>query len=175
MMPTPKRPTASTAEHGLKRQKYYVSRKEMVTIKCRACGRTETFSVTELKSRKHSIRVDCACSQSFEVDLEFRQDYRQKSDIPGSLRALTTPKNRARQCAIVDHSPKGLLLAIADPLPIKRDDWLVVNYRPDAGAPEVERLIRVCHYQPGALIGGTFVDIGAGRPAPSPRSNPLLH
>ncbi|MDR2548666.1 MAG: hypothetical protein LBD10_00420 [Desulfobulbus sp.] len=175
MMPTPPRHPAGAAEQGLKRQKYYVSRKEMVTIKCRACGRSETFSVAELKSKKHSIRVDCACSQSFEVDLEFRQDYRQKSDIAGSLRALSTPRNRARQCVIVDHSPRGLLLAIADPLPIKQDDWLVVNYRPDVDSPEVERLIRVCHYQPGALVGGTFVDTGAGRPAPSSRSNALPH
>ena len=164
---TPQRHTVSSSKEGLKRQKYYVSRKEMVAIKCRACGRTETFPVADLQAkkhsqpRKHSMRVDCVCAQTFEIDLEFRQDFRQRSNIVGSLRAMTTPRDRARQCLIVDYSIGGLRLAISDALPIKKDDRIIVRYRPDADSSEVERVLMVRHYQMGSQIGCTFIDNGA--------------
>ena len=142
-----------------KRQKYFVSRKEMVTIRCRSCSRINTIPVASFKERKHSVRVYCACDQSFEIDLEFRQDFRQKSHIIGTFRALSTPKSRARQCIIADHSNGGLLLAITDAVPIKQDDRLIVCYRPTPDDPhEIERIITVRHFQQASRIGGAFID-----------------
>jgi hypothetical protein len=155
-----------------KKQKYFVNRKEEVTIRCRTCGRTETFPVASFRGSKHSMRVNCACSQSFEVALEFRQDYRQKANISGSYRALTTPKTRARQCVIADHSNGGLLLAITDDVPVKKDDRLIVCYRPDVDSPhEIERIITVRHYARGSRIGGAFIDA----PPPQQTAAPILH
>jgi hypothetical protein len=164
---------ASTRE---KRLKYYVNRQELVTIRCRTCGRVETFPVVDLKGQRHTVRMHCTCNETFEVDLEFRQDYRKKTHIVGSFRALTTPKTRARQCVIADHSNGGLLLTINDEVPIKEDDRLIVCYRPDADSPhEVERIIRVRHYNHGQRLGGAFID-GDTRSLPHPLSpNTILH
>jgi hypothetical protein len=157
-LPTPQSKN-SPSPAPQKRQKYFVSRKEMVTIRCRTCGRINTIPVANLKERKHSVRVNCACDQSFEIDLEFRQDFRQKSHITGSFRALSTPKSRARQCIIADHSNGGLLLAITDDVPIKQDDRLIVCYRPTPDDPhEIERIITVRHFQQASRIGGAFID-----------------
>jgi len=159
MTPHSQRQPADQSSKAQKRQKYFVSRQETVTIKCRACGRTETLPVASLKGKKHSLQINCACSETIEVDLEFRQDYRQKTNIAGSFRALSTPKSRARQCVIADHSNGGLLLKITDEVPIKQDDRLIVCYRPDVDSPhEIERIIRVRHYDRGSRIGGAFAD-----------------
>jgi hypothetical protein len=170
------RPTTDQSSNTPKRQKYFVNRKETVTIRCRTCGRLETFPVANFKGRKHSVRVNCACAETFEVDLEFRQDYRQKTNITGSFRALSTPRARARQCIIADHSTGGLLLAITDEVPIKQDDRLIVCYRPNAdSAHEVERIISVRHYDRGNRIGGAFIDVDAHALPHSFRHTTILH
>lgn len=172
MRSTPQKKLSGQSMNTRKKQKYFVNRKEEVTIKCQACGRMETFPVARLRGKKHSMLVSCACAQTFEVDLEFRQDYRQKANIAGSYRALTTPKVRARQCVIADQSNGGLLLAITDDVPIKEDDRLIVSYRPDADAPyEIERIITVRHYDRGSRIGGAFIDL----PPHQQAGAPILH
>ena len=158
-LPIPQ-PRNSQSTTPPKRQKYFVSRKETLTIRCRSCGRINTIPVASLKERKHSMQVNCACGQSFEIDLEFRQDFRQKSHITGSFRALSTPKSRARQCIIADHSNGGLLLTITEDVPIKQDDRLIVCYRPTPDEQhEIERVITVRHFLPGSHIGGAFTDV----------------
>ena len=116
------------------------------------------------KNKKHSVTINCPCTKTFEVDLEFRHDYRQKSHLIGSFRALSSPKERARHCVIADHSNGGLLLHVTEELPIKQDDHLIVSYRPDNSSPrEIERVISVRHYAPGYRIGGAFIDANPQR------------
>lgn len=158
-----------------KRRKYFVNHKEAVTIKCPACGRIETFSVARFMHRKHSIKVGCACTETFDIDLEFRRDYRTKTNISANFRALSTPKSRARQCTIADQSSGGLLLQIPERLPIKKDDRLIVSYRPDSSfTQEIERIITVRHYDLGHRLGGAFLDAPVGEEYVSGASRPAL-
>jgi hypothetical protein len=130
-----------------------------VAIQCLACGRVGNFSVAHLKNKKHSLKINCPCTESFEVDLEFRQDFRQKTHLNGSIRPFSTPKERARHCIIADQSSGGLLLQVTDEVPVKHNDTLIVSYRPNSNSSrEVERIISVRHYQVGRHIGGAFID-----------------
>jgi hypothetical protein len=154
-----------------KRQKYFISRKEVVTIKCIHCGRVRNLSVARLKDTKHSMKINCSCEEIFEVDLEFRQHYRKKTQTVCTLRALSTPKKRARQGIITDESAGGLLLQIAEEIPIQKNDQLIVSYRPDGGSlQEMERIISVRHYDRGHRIGGAFIDMPAQQEARSIRT-----
>jgi len=142
-----------------KKQKYFVSRKKNATIKCLACGKVRTVSVENLNKGSHSLTINCPCTKTFEVDLEFRHDYRQKSHIVGSFRAFSSSKEHSRRCVIADQSMGGLLLHVQEDLPIKQDDHLIVSYPPDSSSHrEIERVISVRHYTPGYRIGGAFVD-----------------
>ena len=155
-------------------QKYFVNRREVVTIQCRSCGRIQTLSVDSLKQNKHSIRINCPCSEIFAADFEFRQDYRQKSNINGYFRAFSTPKVRARRCIIADQSSGGLLLRVTEEVPLKQDDQIIVSYRPDSSYPqEIEKIIRVRHYAPGQHIGGAFIETNPQRSART--GNPAMH
>jgi hypothetical protein len=74
---------------------------------------------------------------------------------------------------IADHSNGGLLLEITEEVPIKKDDRLIVCYRPDSTAHcEEERIITVRHYDPGTRIGGAFIDIPM---LPGRRDSVALH
>lgn len=142
-----------------KKQKYFVSRKTTVPIRCLACGTIRSVAVDSFKDKKHTITVTCACTKTFEVDLEFRHDYRQKSHLIGSIRTPSSPRERALRCVIADHSNGGLLLQMAEDVPIKQDDRLIVRYRPDSSFPrEIERVLSVRHCLPGQRIGCAFID-----------------
>ncbi len=115
--------------------------------------------VENLNKGSHSLTINCPCTKTFAVDLEFRHDFRQKSHIVGSVRAFSSPKERSRRCVIADQSIGGLLLHVQEDLPIKQDDRLIVSYPPDNDSHrEIERVISVRHYTPGYRIGGAFVD-----------------
>lgn len=140
-------------------QKYFVNQQEEVTIQCRTCGRMHTLFVDSPEHKKHSVNINCLCNATFPVALEFRQDYRQKTHIIGHFRAISTPRERARNCIIADQSKGGLLLQVTEELPIKPNDQVIVSYRPDSSfTREIEKTIRVCHYQPGYGIGGAFIE-----------------
>ena len=140
-------------------QKYFVNQKEDVTVKCPACGRMKTLFVARLKNAQHSIKIDCPCHESFEVFLEFRKDYREKTLLIGHFRALSTPRVRAKRCIIADQSNGGLLLLTTEDVPIKKDDQVIVSYRSGRFALiETENIISVRHYDPGHCIGGAFID-----------------
>ncbi len=142
-----------------KRQKYFVNQQELVTIRCTSCGRVTTFSANSYRGRKHSLKVNCPCTTVFDVDLEFRQDYRIQSHIPATYRALSTPRARARSCIVGNHSSGGLMLMINEEVPVKTDDRIIVCYRPQAdAAQEIERIVTVRHHQRGRSIGGAFID-----------------
>lgn len=148
-----------------KRQKYFVNHQELVTIRCKSCGRVATFSVASVRGRRHSLNVNCPCTAVFAVDLEFRQDYRIQTHIPATFRALSTPKARARNCIVANHSSGGVMLVIDEDVPVKADDRIIVCYRPQAELTlEIERIITVRHHQRGRSIGGAFIDA----PAPPP-------
>ena len=142
-----------------KKQKYFVNRQEVLTIRCRSCGKESTIPIDSLKNRKHSLKVTCTCAESFDIELEFRKDFRKKTEISGTVRPVTTPKQRARQCTIADHSEGGLLLHLADEVPVRKNDKLIVSYQPDVGSPlEIERVISVRHLDAGRRIGCAFLD-----------------
>lgn len=170
------RQDADQSSNSPKRQKYFVNRRETVTIRCRTCGRVDTYSVAQFKGKEHSMQVHCPCTQIFDVDLEFRQDFRQKTNIAASYRALTTPRSRARPCVIADQSNGGLLLAISDDVPVAQDDRLIVSYFPDVDARhEIERVVRVRHHERGSRIGGAFIDDSAAHVRPTAGHTTILH
>lgn len=152
-----------------KKQKYFVNQQESVAIQCRFCGRVETLSVQNIRSGTHSVQVNCACNETFDVDLEFRKDFRKRTSISATFRALTTPKTRARPCIIADQSDGGLLLHINEEVPVKANDQLVVSIPADnITYRETERVLSVRHYEMGFRIGGAFIDDSTRFEANSP-------
>ena len=153
----------NVAMNSDKRQKYFVTQHEMVTIQCRKCGKTDTFSVSSLRHEKNAATISCQCLEPIDIELETRKDYRRKTNISATFRATTTPKIRARSCTIADQSEGGLLLQITEAVPIKTNDQLIVSFFTDSAAlMETERVISVRHYDEGLRIGGAFVDDAQG-------------
>lgn len=123
-----------------KRQKYFVNQREAVTIRCSSCGRIGTFAVGGLRGQGHSLRVNCPCTQSFAVDLEFRHDFRVATSIPATIRTESMGKEQATPCVVTNRSRGGLQVQLKESLPVQTDEHIVISFPPDAGSSKkVER------------------------------------
>ena len=149
------------------KQKYFINRQEHLTIRCQACGKETTFPVEQLRDRRHAFKVNCTCAESFDIELEYRKDFRKKTEIAGTVRPVSMPKQLAKRCTIADHSSGGLRLHLLDPVAVQKNDKLIVSYPPDnSSTTEIERVIAVRHLETGSRIGGAFVDERSKRMAP---------
>ena len=160
MLPSLQIQPADQPTSATKRPKYFVSQQETITIKCHTCGRKKTYSVAHLKDHTHSFHISCPCTATFDVDLEFRQEYRRQVHIAAHVRFVSEPPASARPCIIADQSNGGLLLTLNDQIPVQQNDTLIVAYRPDHAAHrDIERMISVRHFNQLGRIGGAFVNV----------------
>nr|WP_321465411.1 PilZ domain-containing protein [uncultured Desulfobulbus sp.] len=156
-----------------RRQKYFVNHQDTVAIRCMACGKVSRFSVAGGRGGRHLLEMSCPCSETFVVDLEFRQDFRVPTHIPATFRAFATPKDRACSCVVVNRSSGGLLLHLDDDVPVQTNDRLIVCFRPhEGGGQEIERAITVRHFEHGRRIGGSFDDLSPSQSSRGPDIQP---
>jgi hypothetical protein len=64
-------------------KKLYVSPDGMVTFICPKCGNARKESVLQYKDSKVPVKVDCICTNVYEVKLEFRKFYRKETNLVG--------------------------------------------------------------------------------------------
>ncbi|MEN6320637.1 MAG: PilZ domain-containing protein [Syntrophaceae bacterium] len=64
-------------------KKLYVAADGTVTFICPKCGSMVKEPAQKYKDHKGSLKVECSCSHSYEVQLEFRKFYRKETNIAG--------------------------------------------------------------------------------------------
>lgn len=139
-------------------QKYYVSKNDSITIRCHVCKKARTFPVAGLKLKKHTLKVQCPCANTFFIDIEFRKSYRKKIDITGKYRKKAELRTEERPCIVSDISLGGLGITITGDPALQVTDELVVTFIPSTlQHSEIDTVLRVRHVEPGK-IGGEFID-----------------
>lgn len=64
-------------------QKSFVMDTDQTTIVCPSCGQAKTVSVEKFRHHKHTLKVKCKCSHTFNVLLEFRRHPRKQTELDG--------------------------------------------------------------------------------------------
>ena len=143
----------------IKTQKYWVSKKGLITIQCLSCQKAKTITAESLQGKKHIIRAQCPCGHIFNVEIDFRQSYRRKVNFPGTYRMAASSPEKARACTVVDLSFGGMGIQIFDDPSIKVYDELVISFRlDDKNMSQIDKTIAVRHVNSGNEIGGKFTD-----------------
>ena len=75
-------------------------------IVCPSCSHAATIRVDMDRNHKHAFKVKCKCKKTFNLQLEFRKQYRKPTELEGSyaLEKATTGNNRIQ---VVDLSLTG--------------------------------------------------------------------
>ena len=61
----------------------YVDKDGMVTFICPKCGESRRESVVQYKDQTDAIKVECKCTNVYEVRLEFRKSFRKETSLDG--------------------------------------------------------------------------------------------
>ncbi len=64
-------------------QKAFVKANDFTTIRCPHCNTVKTAPVGDYRYKHHTLKVRCICSETFVVALDFRKNYRKKTDLSG--------------------------------------------------------------------------------------------
>jgi hypothetical protein len=61
----------------------YVDKDGMVTFVCPKCGESRKESVVQYKDQTGTIKIECKCTNVYEVHLEFRKTFRKETSFDG--------------------------------------------------------------------------------------------
>ena len=141
-------------------QKYYVSKNDTITVRCLGCKKTRSFSVAGLKGKPHTLKVQCPCTNTFAVDIEFRRSYRKDVHIAGEYRKRHEDEAEVRSCVVQDLSVGGLGIRIEHATTVQVEDELIVTFRLDDRQPhkKIDTAVKVRHVDPNKKFGGEFID-----------------
>ncbi len=68
--------------------KAYVRSNNTATIVCPACGVPKVVNLSQLKTKRHDIKMKCRCNTVFGVQLDHRHHYRKQTNLPGTYTIL---------------------------------------------------------------------------------------
>ncbi len=69
--------------------KIYVHENNSATLICPGCGAIKHISADKFKHGRHTIKVQCRCQQTFNVQFDFRRHYRKPVSLPGTYEIIS--------------------------------------------------------------------------------------
>jgi phage terminase large subunit GpA-like protein len=114
----------------VKKIKSYVRPDNTVVISCPHCGRQKSVPVESFKDRKTTIKVKCACTNIFALDIEFRKKIRKRVHLRGTY-INHSQKNRHGNLIVQDVSLGGLAFSSIDIHDFKTNDELTIEFQLD--------------------------------------------
>lgn len=110
-------------------QKVFINVDDTATFKCPQCERTKTADVSEYKTSRSAVRVNCKCpcGHAYTVLLERRKYIRKNLNLNGIYHNLGNDiRGRLK---IMDMSRSGLRLEVSDPTDFKSGDCLKLTFK----------------------------------------------
>ncbi len=136
----------------------YVSSGKAV-IRCPDCGFVKQIQVGQFQEKKHSLKIKCKCGKDFQVDLNFREGIRKKTELTALYRRETADNQDIGKCTVVDLSLRGLRLRVDTGHGLQPGDEIVVKFSLDNKfRTEVERKVTVRNNAGDTFVGGEFID-----------------
>lgn len=136
----------------------FVNEANMALIHCPHCDSIKQVPVTKFKGTKHTLKVKCACGDVFQVDLNFRKNFRKKTALVGTCYKVSEGESAVGECLIKNLSFRGIGLKLKKENDIAKGDELIVLFTlDDARMTMIKRKI-IVHYVDGTYIGGEFID-----------------
>ncbi len=105
------RPQTVPKQREISVEQVYVGEDGMATIVCSKCNRLKVLPVSNFGKRLHRLKIKCPCSNSFIVNLDFRQTYRKMISLTGTYQLLP-PVNGGGIAMICNISFKGIGFAV---------------------------------------------------------------
>ncbi|MDI6795876.1 MAG: PilZ domain-containing protein [Desulfatibacillaceae bacterium] len=110
--------------------KAYVNPDFTALLVCPHCGMSRSTNVEKYAENKDPLRVKCRCAVIYGVNLEFRRQYRKKTNLPGRY-TIMGPPNRIGPMIVVNVSMGGIGFVTKGINPLKVGDKVEVDFKLD--------------------------------------------
>ena len=138
--------------------KLHVTSQDTVSVSCPRCKKGRDIHVARFKGRR-DIGIKCPCGNAWQVRVEYRREYRKKTDLKGSYRSLPADgkPGEAGLMKVVDLSRKGVRMKIDNfPSGLKAGDQLNIEFKlDDANQSPIYREVVVKNLHP-PYVGTVF-------------------
>ncbi len=127
-------------------EKYYISKKGTINIKCPYCSAVKPVSIDKLRTKSHLLKVKCTCSRVFPVMIEYRQYYRKTVHFLAEYINDTNTTREVKPGIVTDISLGGLALKVFNDPTIELLDTLKIIFRLDNKLrSEIKKRLTVVH------------------------------
>lgn len=138
--------------------KVHVTSQNTVSVSCPRCKKGRDIHASRFKGRR-DVRIKCPCGNVWGVRVEYRREYRKKTDLKGSYRFIPKDKKPADAglMKVVDLSRNGVRMKIRNfPCGLDVGDRLNIEFRlDDASQSTVHREVVVKNMHP-PYVGAMF-------------------
>lgn len=108
-------------------KKIFVNKAGYATLVCPHCGLVKNNHLEKFRCKNNRVKVRCTCGESFTIQLDFRQYYRKKTNLPAFFTQLASPSPKSKEtqkagrsqdpgkkmnCTIVNLSKSGFRLKL---------------------------------------------------------------
>lgn len=138
----------------------HVSKDNCVLLCCPSCGFSNRVSVEKYKGKKFSIAIRCKCASRFQVQLNFRKNYRKSVILPGKFRLLS-PMSNWMEMNVCDLSMTGIGLKTSAPISVKEGDSAAVTFNLDSGQQALISQNVIVKAIIGDVIGCEFTSLSS--------------
>jgi uncharacterized Zn finger protein len=132
---------------------------KFVVITCPFCGIMKKVVADKYKNIKHRVTVRCKCDSRFNVQFNFRKNYRKSVKIAGEFVTLSPKMSTKRVMTIYDLSITGLRFKMIDNVVVNKGDELLINFELDDAKRSFIRKKVVVQFTNDNLIGCEFTEL----------------
>lgn len=115
---------------NISRSKVFVSEHGLATITCPHCKITKQTPVGHYCGKKHQIKAQCSCGESFLLQLEFRKNYRKPTKLEGTYRIVSKGFGGGG-ATINDISRNGIGFTVTNPHNIEVGQKILLDFSLD--------------------------------------------
>lgn len=138
--------------------KSFVDKDNTVTLVCPACSTPKSISVASFKDKCHFVKVRCPCDNVFRVHLDFRQQHRKPTTLPGAFTCLQPAGIGSGKMTVEDISQGGVGMTVSERHDLQIGCILILSFKLDDKKKtllEKKAVVRTIH---GNFIGCEFID-----------------
>ena len=133
----------------------YTDSKEAFFI-CPFCGTSKKESMRQDKVQADKISVYCTCGNTYLVQIEYRKNYRKKTNLEGMYKELTRHKNSGK-VNVTDVSASGCRFSASLLHGLQLNDHIEVVFTLDNPRQTIIRKEAIVQMVDGRYVGCSFI------------------
>lgn len=110
-----------------KTTKAFLTAENKAHVVCPYCAHAATIKIQVDEKNKHIFKVKCKCTKTFPLQLEFRQQYRKPTELPGSYKFKDATAGSST-IQVIDLSLRGARFEVQGVHNIKPGQKGIINF-----------------------------------------------